>query len=137
MREELPASAATVWSLIRDFGDLSAWAPEASVTSVEGDGVGAVRRVSASTGVFLERCEAHDENARRFSYRLLESPVPFQNYVAVVSLHEIDARRCVIEWSSQFETTQMTEERAVAMVGSAYRDVFVANIRRRLAAPSG
>ena len=61
VREELEAPVAAVWSLIRDFGEVSAWAPDAQVASIEGEGAGAVRRIETEMGLFVERCPEHDD----------------------------------------------------------------------------
>jgi hypothetical protein len=44
---EFDASIEMVWELIEGFSDLGAWAPGATLTEVQGEGVGAVRRVRA------------------------------------------------------------------------------------------
>ena len=130
--EELPASAAAVWTLIQDFGDLSAWAPTAIVTSLEGSGEGAVRQVKTDSGGFKERCEAHDPEALSFSYRLLESPMAFEDYVAVVTLSPLGEDRCSIEWKSTFTLRGVSDEDAQKLVESVYRDAFIASLRKRI-----
>ena len=134
VEEELPGSCDAVWALIRDFGDLSAWAPEARVSKLEGEGVGCIRHVDSPMGPFVERCEAHDEAGRSFSYRLLESPVPFENYVAVVKLRERQAGGCLIEWSCDFECAPDQEEMLLSGVEATYRDGFIGSIRATLGA---
>ncbi len=129
VEEELPGKCSAVWALIRDFGDLSAWAPEAKVTKLEGDGVGCIRHVETPMGFFVERCEAHDEGARSFSYRLLESAMPFENYVAVVKLKERDADSCLIEWSSSFECAPDQKEPLESSVETTYRKGFIRSLR--------
>lgn len=132
VREELPASRDVVWSLVRDFRDLSAWAPQGRVVSVEGDGVGAIRRVDTDMGPFVERCEAHDEEGFSFSYAVLESAIPFRNYVAVVRLEDRGPERCGIEWSCDFDADPDQVEPLVGMIESVYRDGFIASLRKTL-----
>jgi hypothetical protein len=106
VNDELDASIDEVWERVKDFGDLSAWAPDAKVLDVQGEGVGAIRRVQAGDGsgaIFKERCEAVDPETHSFSYAVLESPIPMRDYVAVVRLSELGPKRCGIEWSSEFE----------------------------------
>ena len=121
--DEFDASIETVWGLIEDFTDLSAWAPSAAVTDVQGEGVGAIRRVQLGEPggmIFRERCEAHDPGAHRFSYAVLESPVPFKDYVAVVQLKDPGERRCGIEWSCEFEPDGVPEATLIQGVQDAY-----------------
>jgi hypothetical protein len=137
VREELPTPIERVWGLVRGFRDLSAWAPDGKVTSVEGDGVGAIRRVESPLGLFVERCEAHDEAARRFSYAILESRAPFRSYVAVIQPEDRGSGRCGIEWSCDFEAEPEQEQTLVQVVEATYRNGFIASLRRSLEADTG
>lgn len=130
--ENLPASAETVWSLIQDFGDMAAWAPEAKLVSIEGFGQGAVRVVDTRVGTFRERCEAHDPSERSFAYRLLESPMPYDDYVAIVTLTPIDDDHCQIEWKGTFELREGNESKAAQVVEGVYRDGFIAALRNTI-----
>ena len=132
VREELPASADEVWRRIRDFGDVSAWAPEAKVLSVEGAGEGALRRIDTQMGLFVERCEFHDDAARRFQYALLECPVPFRDYVATVELTPQGDGGSLIEWSCEFACEPEAAEPLRQNVEATYRDGFIASLRRTL-----
>lgn len=134
VREELEAPIAAVWDAVRDFGDVKAWAPEAKLLGVDGEGVGAVRRIDTPGGVFVERCDAHDPDAHRFSYRILESPAPFRDYVAVVQLTALDGARCAIEWSCTFEAEPAAAAGLHDVVEKTYRDGFIAALRKSLAA---
>lgn len=134
VREELEASADTVWGLVRDFGDIRAWAPGGKVLDVDGEGVGAIRRVDTPGGLFVERCETHDEQARTFSYALLESPMPFSGYVAVVKLTPLDGGRCAIEWSCEFEADPGVAAALREGIEKTYRAGFIASLRQSLGA---
>jgi hypothetical protein len=127
--EELPASPDIVWDKIQNFGDLSAWAPTGKVVHIEGKGEGAVRRVESPMGLFIERCAAHDATRKTFSYQLLESPLPFRNYIAVVTLRPLPGDKTEIEWSSEFDPGPFPEEKAIEQVEATYRNVFIANLR--------
>jgi hypothetical protein len=130
VREELDASIEAAWDCLRDFADISAWA-QGRVVTTEGTGVGMIRHVDTANGRAVERCEAHDDQAYTFSYRLLESPWPFRNYVATVRLTSAGPHRCVIEWSSTFDT-DVPEGSMRTQVEQAYRDRFIAKLRDTL-----
>ena len=99
----------------------------------EGEGEGAIRRVETPGGVFVERCEAHDSEAHRFSYRILESPAPFRDYVAVVKLSPLDGGRCAIEWSCEFGAAPDAAEGLRGVVEDTYRKGFIAALAKSLA----
>ena len=121
-----------VWDLIRDFGDLSAWAPSANVTKLEGEGVGMIRHIEGGdAGYFKEQCEVHDDENHTFSYTLLESPAPFKDYHAKVKLTETGPDSCEIEWSSVFQPVDAPEEEIVKGVEDTYQ-VFIENIKNTI-----
>jgi hypothetical protein len=121
-----------VWDLIRDFGDLSAWAPGANVTKLEGEGVGMIRHIEGGdAGYFKELCEAHDDENHTFGYTLLESPAPVKDYHAKVKLTETGPDSCDIEWSSVFQPVDGPEEEIVKGVEDTYR-FFIENIKNTI-----
>ena len=131
VREELEASVDAVWKLLRDFADVSAWA-RGRVVRVEGGGVGMVRHIDGPAGRFVERCEAHDDAARTFSYRLLESPVPATNFVATVRLTPSGPKSCVIEWMAEFETDSASAADLRTAIENVYRGSFISKLRDTL-----
>ncbi len=132
VREELPASRDVIWSLLRDFADLSAFLPEVKTVSIRGSRAGAVRHVETASGLFIEHCEAHNEAGRTVSYTVDESPpsFPYRNYHAVFKLTDGGPDRCVIEWSCDFDAYPEQEESLVKSLESLYRDGFIASIRQ-------
>lgn len=133
VKEILSAPVATVWPLISTFGDISAWAPAAKIVHIDGSAVGAVRRVDTAFGTFVERCEAYDPLQYIFSYRVLESPSPMRDYVAVVRLTALGPDECQIEWSSEFAPVGDTDgDRLAANIEKMYRSAFIAELRRTL-----
>lgn len=131
VREEIDGSADTVWQLIRDFGDISAWA-SGKVISTEGTGVGMIQHVDSREGRVIERCEAHDDAAMTFTYRLLESPWPFEN-VVTVKLTASDSGQTTIEWLSEFETDSEDVDGIRTRIESVFRDRFIARLREAVA----
>lgn len=134
VRDEIAAPIAAVWDLVRNFGDIGAWATGARVVRVDGAGVGAIRHVEGSAGHVVERCEAHDEAGHTFSYSLVESPWPLANYVATVCLTSLDPDRCAIEWSANFDPTPAAPPDVRDQVEKMYRGSFIANLKKSVAA---
>ncbi len=131
--DQIAASATSVWALIRDFGDLSKWAAGIESCEVSGEGIGAVRTLGLPGGGTLkERLEAFDEEARSFSYSMVEPiPLPLKNYLATVTLSEEGPDRCGIEWSSSFEPSGASEEQTVKMIQGIYLG-GIASIKKKL-----
>ena len=135
VEQELPASADEVWSLIQDFGDVSAWAvPGLSVTRSEGSGQGALRWLETPQGAMVERCETHDPSSRTFSYSITDGPENMKRYLSTVSVRPASDNSCTITWGCDFELDGVPEAAAVQLMESTYRDGFIATLRRNLLA---
>lgn len=108
-----------VWELAREF-DIGKWAAVESC-EVEGQGVGAVRKLAMPGGISLsERLEALDDAAHSFSYSILPGgPLPLDNYLATVELSDANGATR-IDWSGRFEPKGIPEEQAIAMVRGIY-----------------
>ncbi|MEE8398909.1 MAG: SRPBCC family protein [Desulfobacterales bacterium] len=132
--DTLDASIEKAWNLIRDFGDLSAWAPGANVTQTEGKDAGMIRHIEGGdAGNFIEQCEAHDDKNHTFSYTLLEAPGPFKDYHAIVTLAEAGTDACEIEWSSIFQPVGVPDDEIIKGVEDTYR-FFIENLKNTIKA---
>ncbi len=107
----IDAEAGQVWSVLRDFNDMS-WAGGIveSVESVNGRGgseVGAVRMVN---GAIRETLQSFDDDAMAFSYSIDDGPDVFAadklwGYVGTARVSPITATgQAFVEWSSDWET---------------------------------
>src|SRR5438874_13799848 len=99
--ETVAASAARVWEVLGDFGGGLQWGGKMLQScTVEGSGVGAVRRIGLPGGGEIgERCEAYDAAARSLSYSIVgKSAVPIRNYFSTVKVIEQGPNACRIDW---------------------------------------
>lgn len=71
---------------------------------------------------------SHDDAMMTFTYRLLESPWPFEN-VVTVKLTKASADTTTIEWSSTFETESEDVDGTRARIETTFRDRFIARLR--------
>lgn len=132
--ESIAAPAAKVWELLRDFGGVAKWGgPALQSCTVEGAGVGAVRRFSLPGGIALaERLEAFDDAGRTLSYAIVEkSPIPVKDYLATVRVVEEGAQACRVDWSSSFEPAGVSPEQAQTMIRGVYTG-GIAGLRKAL-----
>lgn len=132
--EEVGASADQVWGVIGDFGGAIRWgAPAMSSCEVEGEGIGAVRRMVGGGGLSLaERLQARDEAARTIRYELVEPhPLPLAGYVAEIAVHDAGGGRARIVWSGTFEPRGAPQEVAEGLLRHVYEN-GIAGVRRAL-----
>ena len=121
LTEEIAAPAASVWELLSDFGGVHRWFPGATKPEVEGEGIGAIRKIAMGDTAIHERLEAFDAMARSFQYSIVEAPMPVKNYLATVSVEEIDAGRCRVHWTTTFDAVGIPEEQLAEGLEGAYR----------------
>ena len=115
------ASAAVVWQKLADFGDLASWMPGVESCDIEGDGVGAVRKVAMGPVQVVERLEALDDAGRCLSYSIVEGPMPVQNYLATIRVQETGAAACHVDWTASFDLPDgLTEEQIAPGLQGAY-----------------
>ena len=132
--EPVAASAAQVWEVLGDFGGILKWggAMLRSCT-VEGSGVGAVRRIGLPGGIEIaERCETYDTAGRSLSYSIVgKSPIPIRNYFSTVKVIEEGPDACRVDWRGTFEPDGVAEEQAQGMVRGIYTG-GIAGVRKLL-----
>lgn len=129
VQEEIATNATNVWQLIRDFGDISAWAT-GKVVKIQGAGIGMIRHIAFNLDKVVERCEAYDETQMSFAYRLLESPWPISDYVATVTLTAAGPDKTLIEWSASYQAVPEQTEAARDLIENTYRKGFIARLRK-------
>ncbi len=121
--EAIAAPAAKVWELLGDFGGVTKWGGTMLQScKVEGEGVGAVRRIGLPGGLEIaERLEALDAAKRSLTYSIIgKSPIPIKNYLSVCSVVETGPNSCRVDWSGTFEPDGVAEDQAKGMVSGIY-----------------
>ena len=123
-----------MWEVLGDFGGVLKWGGKmVQSCTVEGSGVGAVRRVGLPGGAEIaERCEAYDPAGRSLPYSIVgKSPVPIRNYFSTVKVIEQGPNACRVDWRGTFEPDGVPEEQAQAMVRGIYTG-GIAGVRKLL-----
>ncbi len=120
----LPVPASQVWQVIGGFNALPDWHPGIEKSELE-DG-GTVRRLTVpGAGTIVERLENLDDNARSYSYSIVEGPLPVSSYVATIRVVEDDdGKGCTVEWTSDFEPTGPEADAL-----GAFRGVYEAGLK--------
>ncbi|MGB8839979.1 MAG: SRPBCC family protein [Aliidongia sp.] len=104
------APIARVWQKVRDFNGLAGWVPAIAASEIVGGGatdrLGCVRALTLANdgGTVKERLLALDDVACAYSYSIIESPLPIENYVAHIRLKPVTLQaRTFIEWVGEFD----------------------------------
>lgn len=102
---ELPASARSVWETISDFnGWHKKFLSDVSQSRMTGQGLGAIRilKVIGVPDPVMEQMESIDHKAMSLGYKILDSPLPIDQYHGVISLNPLGCNSCKVLWSCEF-----------------------------------
>ncbi|MEH0930027.1 SRPBCC family protein [Micromonospora sp. CPCC 205558] len=123
---DIPVTPERTWQLIGGFDSLPDWLPY--IPSSELSEGGRVRTLkNEDGGVIVERLEAFDNEARSYSYSILQAPFPITDYLSTITVHEVpgqDGAR--VQWSGTFTPVGVTDAEAVALFRGIYRDGLAA-----------
>ena len=116
----LTASPDQVWSKIGDPGAISSWHPAIAKSTLEGK----ARQCTLANGAQIDEAIDHVDDANRsYSYRIVESPLPVEDYRSTIKVVEADGG-CSVEWTSSFDVSAGPAEDTVAMI----KDVYAAGL---------
>jgi hypothetical protein len=120
-----------VWAYARDFNGHGEWHPLIAQSDVEdglpSDRVGCVRNFTLTNGGHLrERLLSFSDLERRFTYNILVSPMPIENYVAIFGVKPVtEGNRTFVEWMAEFDVSAADEADIKEKVG---RNTFAEGI---------
>jgi hypothetical protein len=135
----IPAPAAAVWQVIRDFNALPLWTPFAAESRIEQnmrpDQVGCIRNfVLKNGGRIREKLLSLSDYDLSCSYAMLESPMGVENYVARLALTPVtDANATFAEWEAEFDCAPEREEALVREIGSGVFQAAFNALKQRFA----
>lgn len=133
----IPAPVDTVWSVLRDFGDIVGWIPGVVRCQIEdglqGSVVGCVRRFHCANPPVdvRERLLALDDHRHAVTYAIIEIPLPVEHYVAHAQLHRItQTDQTYVHWTSSFRCPAEAEPQLTAVFQGILDGALVALQRR-------
>jgi mxaD protein len=104
---EIKAPLAKVWAAIRDYDGLPSWHPgfaKDEIVKGTNNTPGAVRALTIKDGpTFTEELLAFSEKDHSYKYRIIESPLPLQDYVSTISLAPGKDGTTVVTWVGNFK----------------------------------
>lgn len=121
----IPTSIDRVWAVVRDFNAMPGWHPLISDSRIEmgapSDQIGCIRNFKLTDGAKIrEQLIAMSDDEFSFSYRILESEMPLENYFAGLSLFQVtDGNVTFGVWTARFDCIPDKEAELVDLVGQA------------------
>jgi carbon monoxide dehydrogenase subunit G len=128
---DVSATPDAAWSAIGDFCGIANWHPAiAACDAVTKDGSPVRTLVLRDGGKIIERQTAWDDDARSYSYTILESPLPVANYEATISVAPSGAG-AAITWVAHFDAKGADDATAGGVIGGIF-DGGLATLKAKL-----
>jgi mxaD protein len=104
---EIKAPLAKVWAAVKDYDALPSWHPgfaKDEIVKGTNNKPGAVRALTIKDGpTFTEELLEFSEKEHSYKYRIIESPLPLQDYVSSISLAPGKDGTTVVTWVGNFK----------------------------------
>jgi carbon monoxide dehydrogenase subunit G len=118
---QIAADPAKVWTLLGRFDGLDAWMPSIASCEGMGSGPGATRTLTLGDGgTVIEELVSVDESARRYTYKILEAPLPIKNYLSAISV-TAEGSGSGVSWACEFDADGAPEADMEAMLVDLYQ----------------
>ncbi len=120
----IPTSVEQVWERVRDFNGMPKWHPRIRESRIENaepaDKIGCIRNFQLQSGdTIREQLLGMSDYDMFYTYAILESPMPLENYVATLRLTKVtDGAQCFAEWSAEFDCALDAEEELLDGIGT-------------------
>ena len=119
----LNASSKAVWALVGGFNAMDRWHPDVAESVLIGTGknAGDIRVLTLNNHkTIVERLDVYDENSMYLHYRILESPLPIENYTASITVTNIDENLAEVTWQSSFNAVDVGDDEAKKIISGIY-----------------
>lgn len=133
----IPAPAAEVWKIVRNFNGLPGWTPFVVDSRIEHnalpDQIGCIRNFTLKDGGRIrERLLALSDYDLSCSYAILESPMAVENYVATLSLTPVtDGNLTLAEWQAEFDCAPDREAALMQQIGNGVFQAALTALKQR------
>jgi hypothetical protein len=133
----IPAPAAQVWQVVRNFNALPDWTPFVAQSRIEHnaapDQIGCIRNFRLKDGgVIRERLLALSDYDLSCTYAILESPMGVENYIATLSLTPVtDGNVTFAEWQAEFDCPPARESALIRQIGSGVFQAAFTALKQR------
>ena len=119
--DSIKADIEAVWAELGNFSGIKA-GPGIDSVHYEGEGVGMTRSINMSNGSVVERLDLHDPENKIFAYSIIneDSVLPFADYSATILLSDNGDGTTGVDWTGQFESRGIGEEKAVKLASGIY-----------------
>ena len=124
VRQTIPLPADAVWSLVGDLRTGDRW-PAVLRCEIDGSGVGCTRTLHLVDGSQIrERLEERDDERRRLRWQAVEfSKLPLRALRYTMTVRELGAGDCTVDWDVDFEVAGDSEEHVRRMLQGIFGSI--------------
>ena len=113
--------ASRLWALVSDFGALDEIMDGINECVLDGEGIGAVRRVTTANGQIVESLDVLDQEKMTLVYSIVSGPLPYKDYSATMVVSADSDDSCSLTWTGSFEADGVPTEKADRIASGIYR----------------
>ncbi len=99
---DLPVAADKVWAVLGDFNGLPRWAAGIANSELSNNGKRRTLTLKAG-GSVVEDLVDYDAAGRRYSYSIVEGPIPVSRHKATMAVIDRGPGKSAVQWSCEFE----------------------------------
>ncbi len=117
---EVSASPEAAWDAIGDFCGIGKWHPAIAKCDPSEKGHTNFRTLSLKGGgEILEKETARNNRKHSYSYAIVKSPLPVEDYKSTISVSK-HGKGSTIDWTGHFKAKGATNEKAADVIGGIY-----------------
>lgn len=110
-----------VWATIGGFCGIANWHPLVEACQLSTQGGKNIRTLSLKGGGAIVEEEVGRDDARMaYSYRILESPLPVENYVSTIQVEPSGSAGSKVTWTGSFQPKGASEADAKTVIDGIY-----------------
>lgn len=115
------AAPAKVWATIGGFCGIGQWHPAVEACALSNSGGKTIRTLSLKGGgTIVEEQLGRDDAAMKYTYAILESPLPVANYVSTIQVEPSGSAGSKITWTGTFEPKGASAAEAKTVIDGIY-----------------
>ncbi|HEC74248.1 MAG TPA: SRPBCC family protein [Methylophaga aminisulfidivorans] len=118
------ANATTVWKMVGNFNGLDVWHPlvvNSELKTGSNNQPGAERLLTLGNGATItEKLTAYSDTETRYSYAILQSPLPVKNYQSTITVSSAGEGKTDVRWSSSFDANGADDQAAIDAITGVY-----------------
>ncbi|KQT50738.1 hypothetical protein ASG43_05520 [Aureimonas sp. Leaf454] len=120
-----------VWQAIGDFCGIADWHPAVTACSLSKPGSASVRTLTLAGGATLSEELVHwDDAAMSYTYKIVEGPLPVENYTSTIAVSDGGDGSARIDWSGRFEASGASVDEASGVIAGIYESGLAALVAK-------